>query len=174
LMTWMEAGGVCNSCGLRVRELTPGYGSRRRHMETRGTSQVPYHYGACGRREGFLVFFSSHGGRGFVTWVVPSHIPAEDRSTNNGQDQKYGQDPHPTTEAILPTTRLRQPGARLVVLHLRNHTEPLPELITTLHALRQQRFFLPSSQDWSIRSEFDGRCFHRSSENWRNRGSRGL
>ena len=202
-------GAICSSCGLWIRELTPGYSSRRRHMETRGTFQVSNHYGACSHREGFLVLLSSHGGRRFVTRIVPSHVPTEDGSTDNGlgggarlandddersisyQDQEYGQNPHPMTEAILSTTCLRQPGAkivhwspfrrkivsdgpRLVVLHLRNHTEPLPELITTLHALRQQRFFFPSSQDWLPWSEFDGTCFHRSSENGRNRSSRGL
>lgn len=62
-------------------------------------------------------------------WVVPGDIPAQDGSSNNGlegaigstnssdqvinsyQDQKNCQDPYPTTEATLPTPRLRQPNA---------------------------------------------------------------
>lgn len=59
-------------------------------MEERGTSKISYHPGTCGRRDGFFVLLSSHGGRGTVTWVVPSYVPAEDRNPNNGLERKIG------------------------------------------------------------------------------------
>ena len=99
-MTWMKVGGAC---GLRVRDLTPSYSSRRGHMEMRGTSQVSYHYGACSRREGSLVLFSSHSGRRSVARAVPSHVPAEDGSTDNGLEGGSDQQMETTTRQVCHT-----------------------------------------------------------------------
>lgn len=54
------------------------------------------------------------------------------------------------------TERSRDDEPGLVVLHLRDHTEPPPELITTLPTLWQQRSFFLSSYDWLLWSKFDG------------------
>ena len=125
----MKTGDIYNSC---EQGLTLGYSERWRHVEERGTSKVSYHRRAGGCWDGFLVLLSSHDGGGAVTWVVPSHVPAKDGNPNNGleskigsangsgqisnsyQNQKYGKDQHPTTEATLPTFCFRQPGAKPV------------------------------------------------------------